>query len=112
MCRNKKVSRQQVLRVLFNKHQGDFMGAYFKILNVMKSNEKTTNPCYESTTGLWAFKVIDQRKMYVANQFNKLHERHFRRALLNEMDILIGMLHDKHNEVRYKINRNIENEKG
>lgn len=112
MCwKKKEISRQQVMRVLFNKHQGDFMGAYYKILKVMIRNETTTNPCYESTTGLWAFKVMDQRKMFVANQFNKYSERKFKRALLNEMNNLICLLHDKHQEVRMKINQNINKEK-
>ena len=71
--KKKEVSRQQVLRVLFNKHQGGFMEVYFKILSVMSKNETSNNLIHETVTANWAWGVMDRKKMFIANQFTKIN---------------------------------------
>jgi hypothetical protein len=100
---DKEISQEQINRILFSKFHGGFMDAYYKILKVMDVNKNSTNPVHEAKTGLWAWRVIDNRKMFVANQFRGK----VRQQLLNTMNEYIYLLQDKHQEVRLQICKNI-----
>lgn len=99
---NKDISKKQIMRIL---QAEKFMDAYYYIRKVMNVNELKGNSQMEAITGLWAFKVMDQRKMHIANKY---HGR-IRRVLLFQMQEFIDCLHDYHQEVRIKLAKKLNN---
>lgn len=99
MCWNKPISKEQIYRIL---HHEKFMEAYYHIRKVMNGNALRGNSQMEAITGLWAFKVMDQKKMYIANKYRG----RLRKELLYQMQEFISYLQDYHQEVRIKLSKN------
>lgn len=75
------------------------MAAYYHIRKVMNGNALRGNSQMEAITGLWGFKIMDQKKMYIANKYRG----RLRKELLYEMQEFISYLQDYHQEVRIKL---------